>query len=715
MKRVCFVIFALSFLFGVSAFAQTKCETIAEVKALASGTECLYEGTAVTTYYDGYNGIVMQDETGVILLKNSLCSYGKTDIVAPGMEVSNIKGKFVTGNNMIARIEVTNTNAKKIDVYDEDIAITPTSVAFDEIMKNPTAYEGVPVKLSNVNIRPIVGTTSGEIYSLTTDKALKLSFSNAPGTQLPLRADLIGFVSADYSGNIFQVANDKSVTAYAYETINNLKIGITEKTNIEYELTDSFVVTNIINTASNKVVYIQEETSRSNCGLRVILPTAVNVKIGDIITGLCGKFEPYVKGDNQKSATLTQSASKTITVIPSAVQPRILSNYIYTLTENNMQNAYLYDATLMSLSGGVITKSNNAYTYVIENENGQGRTSIAIKVANVDDLSAYVGKACPIQGVLDIAATYPENKLTLILRSTSDFLESNVQFETIADLIAAGEPAGTSVTYELVNPVLVTYKFTKGGGDNAVTSYYAIVQDATEGIVLSLGTTDLNNVVVGDSIVGLKGVYNNMRGMTTDILDVDDVLRETIRVKNSSNEIIPLEVTFAEMLANKSLFSNRVVVVENVKNNTIKKTNSDNSIWYDYYFTQDGVRLDYTLDTEGKPYFTFYNCMTITGVVDDRVIGGYYSVWPLSQNHIVNLGGDPTYMEDVKSNVSIFSNNKTIFIESEVGAEISVYSLLGQCLYSAKSVEDLTIVGDIQDEFVIVRVDDSVYKMTIVK
>ena len=102
--------------------------------------------------------------------------------------------------------------------------------------------------------------------------------------------------------------------------------------------------------------------------MRVVLPADTDVKIGDMLTGLCGKFEPYTNGDVQKSATLIQSISKVATVIDAKVQSRVLSNYVYTLTDNNMQNAYMYDATLISLSGGVVTdKGNGSYFYVIEN------------------------------------------------------------------------------------------------------------------------------------------------------------------------------------------------------------------------------------------------------------------------------------------------------------------------------------------------------------
>ena len=712
MKKLYSIICALCIVHCALLHAQKKCETIAEIKALASGTECVYEGYALATYYDGYNGIMIQDETGVLLLKNSKCSYGNTSIVAPGMEVSNVKGKFMTGNNMIARIEVTNSNISKMDVYEEaESVLTPKVVDFDTYMNNIANYEGVVVKLNNVNIRTIEGTTTSEIYSLTSDKVLKLSFSNAPGAQVPLRADLIGFLSADWSGNIFQVGDIDAITPYAYKTINNLKVGVTAKTTHEYELADTFAVTNIVNATNNKVVYIQEETNYNNYGLRVVLPSTASVKIGDMITGLCGTFEPYTKGTKQKSATLTQSASKSVKVVSSGAQSQVLSNYIYTLTDNDMQNAYMYDGTLLSLSGGVVTKTTNGYSYVIENENGQGRKEIALRVANVSDLSAYVGKDCPVQGVLDVAATYPENQLTIVLRSTKDFLESNVKFNSVAELIAVGEPAGTSVTYELENPVLVTYKFTKGGGDDAVVSYFAIVQDETEGIVLSLGAVDLQNVAVGDSIVGLKGVYSNMRGLTTDILDVDETLRTGIKVKNSGNAIVPIEVTFAQLLADKQQYSNRVVKVNNVKNNRIEHTNSDGSLWLEYYFTQGEDRMDYTLDADGKPYFTFYDNMNITGVVDDRVIGGYYSVWPLSQAHIVEVSGGATSVEDIISTAVIYSRNNTIYVETEVGANITVFSLVGQSLYSATSVDNLTVIDNIVEKCVIVKVNSSIYKI----
>ena len=712
MKKIYSILCALCVMHCAFIQAQTECTTIAEVKALADGTECIFKGRATTTFYDGYNGVVMQDETGTILLQSSYLSEANATTVKAGMEISNVKGTFTMANSSyMTHIAVKKGDIAAIEVLNEEAQFAVNTVDFDAYMSNIAEYEGVPVKLENVNIRPVAGTSMSEIYSLTTENKLTVSFTNAPGYVVPSRATMSGFLSADWSGKIFRVASASDVIPFAYKTLKNLRVGVTAKTSQEYELLDTFTVTNVVDQADQKVVYVQEETAYQNIGLRVVVPSSVDVKIGDRIAGLVGTFEPYTTGANQKSATLVQSTSKSIVVVSSGATSRVLSNYIYTLTDNDMQNAYMYDATLLSFSGGVVTKnSDNTYSYVIENENGQGEKSIAIRVANVDDLSAYEGKSCPVQGVLDVAATYPESPLTLILRSPSDFLESNVEFEDIASLIAAGEPAGSSVTYALKNPVLVTYMFTKGGGDNAVATYFFMVQDNTAGIVVSLGTTGMTNIKEGDYITGLRGVFSNMRGMTTNILDVDDTLREEIEVQSSENKIDPMEVTFAELLADKAKYSNRVVVVRNVQNVQQETENADGSIWYDYYFSQDGVRLNYTLDANGKPYFTFYDNMDITGVVDDRIIGTNYSVWPLSQAHIIDLDA-PSSIDDAVSNARIYSASQTIFVETHEGATISVFTLQGQLLHSFESSDSLIQISNITEKCVIILVDNIAYKV----
>ena len=53
MKKLFSIICALCIMH--CALAQTKCETIAEIKALESGTECVYEGYAITIIIGSYS------------------------------------------------------------------------------------------------------------------------------------------------------------------------------------------------------------------------------------------------------------------------------------------------------------------------------------------------------------------------------------------------------------------------------------------------------------------------------------------------------------------------------------------------------------------------------------------------------------------------------------------------------------------------------------
>ena len=169
-------------------------------------------------------------------------------------------------------------------------------------------------------------------------------------------------------------------------------------------------------------------------------------------------------------------------------------------------------------------------------------------------------------------------------------------------------------------------------------TYYFVVQDETAGIIVDLGVTPMDNIQAGDSIEGLKGVYNNTRGITTDFLAVSDLIRHSIIVKNSNNEVKGIEVTFAEILADKKLYENRVVTVRGVKKGSVFHSGTD-------YMPEDAVEGCFVQGTDTIYYttganagdFTFYDYMDITGVVDNKVIGEYYSIWPLSQEHIIDF------------------------------------------------------------------------------
>ncbi|MBO5345452.1 MAG: hypothetical protein J6A44_00925, partial [Paludibacteraceae bacterium] len=454
------------------------------------------------------------------------------------------------------------------------------------------------------------------------------------------------------------------------------------------------------------------EPDHYDLGLRIEIPSVANIATGDYIAGIYGKFRPFA-GDSISGlvgASFFQDAQKQISVVGNGADCRSLAKNIYTLTSDGMQNAYRYESTLVVFSGGKVLKNDDdTYSYVIENENGTGRQSVRFVVTGVEDLSVYEGKECAVRGVLDVANNYPNNQFSIICRSADDVIPSVMQFATIKELIASGE-LGSDIVYELTNPVLVSYVFAK---TQNTPTYYFVIQDETAGIIVDLSVTPMDNIHVGDSIVGLKGKYNNTRGLTTDFLAVNDELRKDIVVKNSSNPVNGIEVTFAEILADKKLYENRVVTVRNVHKDSVFHPGTD-------YMPQDAIEGCFVQGTDTIYYttgpnsggFTYYANMDITGIVDNKVIGEYYSIWPLSQAHIINLDEESS-IDNIQLNANIYSADNTLFIETAEGASIRVFNMAGQCLYATSSANTSTVISDITENSVIVLVNDMAYKLMI--
>ena len=726
MKKlsILFTIISLAFSLNLSADG-VKCNTIAEIKALSDGTACEYVGNATTTYYYDNHGVMMQDATGAILLYNKYLGAAKAGTDATikttiNMEITDVWGTFKKeGGSLLDRIVLSDDDAEYILIKNENATFTPEVVDFDTYVAQLDQYKGVAVQFNEINIRSVsAGSLNSEFYSLTSDATLSVPFNSRIGN-LPVKASLSGFLGRDGNGrNIFMIGSKESIKPLAFNSILDIKNIVTNyNESLNYDLLDTFAVSHIVPTIDGKIVYIQErdvyQPNHYDHALRIEVPTvadAAGIKIGDYIVGVSGKFRPYT-GDSiaQRGASFFQNATSSIKVVASGAECRALPKYIYTFTGDNMQNAYRYESTLVVFSGGKVQKeADGTYSYVIENENGTGLQSVGFHITGVEDLSVYEGRSCAVRGIVDVANSYPNRQFSIICRNEADVLESNMQFETIADLIAAGE-LGSGVTYELLNPVLVSYTFAK---TQNTPTYYFIVQDHSAGIIVDLGTVAYELVQPGDSISGLRGVYNNTRGITTDFLAVNDDLRKEIVVKNRNNAVNGIEVTFAEILADKKLYENRVVTVRNVHLDSVFHPGTD-------YMPQDAIEGCFTQGTDTIYYttganagnFTFYDNMDITGIVDNKVIGEYYSIWPLSQAHIINL--DANSCDNVEMNARIYSSNQTIFVETHEGANIALFTLQGQSLYTTKATSSLTQISNIAEKCVIILVDNVAYKMMV--
>ena len=698
--------------------AQTECTTIAQLKALADGTECAYVGNATTTYYYDNYGVVMQDATGAILLYNKYLGAAKagtdeTIKTTVNMQITDVYGTFKKeGGSLIDRIVMSDEDAEWILIKNENATFTPEVVDFDTYVTKLDQYKGVAVTFNEINIRSVGESLNSEFYSLTSNATLSVPFDNRIGN-MPVKASVSGFLGRDGNGrNVFKVGSKEDLKPLSFKAIKDIKnIVFKYEETLSYDLLDTFAVSHVIKEAAKTIVYIQEkdryEPNHYDLGLRIEVPSVVDIEKGDYIAGLYGKFRPFA-GDSisgLKGASFFQNANSQIKVVGTGASCRALAKNIYTFYSDGMQNAFRYESTLVVFSGGKIVKnSDGTYSYVIENENGTGRQSVRFVVTGVNDLSVYEGKECGVRGIVDVANNYPNNQFTIICRDASDIIESVIGFENIKALITSGE-LGTDIVYQLNNPVLVTYTFAK---TQETPTYYFVVQDETAGIIVDLGVTPMDNIQAGDSIEGLKGVYNNTRGITTDFLAVSDLIRHSIIVKNSNNEVKGLEVTFAEILADKKLYENRVVTVRGVKNGSV--FHAEDAI--EGCFVQGTDTIYYTTGANAGN-FTLYDYMDITGVVDNKVIGEYYSIWPLSQAHIIDLGEVPTALDAALMNANIYSNNHTIFVETLEGSIIRVFNLQGQCLYQTTSTDFLTTIANITEQTVIIMVNNTAYKLIV--
>lgn len=724
MKKITFILFCIvSCALCINLNAQVECKTIAEIKALGKDVACKYVGTATTTYYYDDYGIIMQDSTGAILLYNKNLGASKAGKhqkikVTTNMQITDVWGTFSTeGGSLLDRIVLSDEDAEFILIEKDSVTFTPEVVDFDEYLTKLADYKGKAVTLNEINIRSIGESLNSEFYSPATGATLSVPFDNRIGN-LPVKANVNGFLGRDSNGkNIFKIGSKQDIKPLSFNSIKDIKnvVTIYDET-LNYDMLDTFAVSHVIKEADKTIVYIQEkdkyEPDHYDLGLRIEIPSVANIATGDYIAGIYGKFRPFA-GDSISGlvgASFFQDAQKQISVVGNGADCRSLAKNIYTLTSDGMQNAYRYESTLVVFSGGKVLKNDDdTYSYVIENENGTGRQSVRFVVTGVEDLSVYEGKECAVRGVLDVANNYPNNQFSIICRSADDVIPSVMQFATIKELIASGE-LGSDIVYELTNPVLVSYVFAK---TQNTPTYYFVIQDETAGIIVDLSVTPMDNIHVGDSIVGLKGKYNNTRGLTTDFLAVNDELRKDIVVKNSSNPVNGIEVTFAEILADKKLYENRVVTVRNVHKDSVFHPGTD-------YMPQDAIEGCFVQGTDTIYYttgpnsggFTYYANMDITGIVDNKVIGEYYSIWPLSQAHIINLDEESS-IDNIQLNANIYSADNTLFIETAEGSSIRVFNMAGQCLYATSSANTSTVINDITENSVIVLVNDMAYKLMV--
>ena len=90
------------------------------------------------------------------------------------------------------------------------------------------------------------------------------------------------------------------------------------------------------------------------------------------------------------------------------------------------------------------------------------------------------------------------------------------------------------------------------------------------------------------------------------------------------------------------------------------------------------------------------------------------TVTPAKRSLVVGKGDNlGTNLDNTELSAVVYSNNGTIFVEAEAGAMIEVYTVLGQRLFAAEATTNLTAIGNVPANIVLVRVNNQVVKVAV--
>jgi hypothetical protein len=663
----------LSLLFVVSSllsYAAVTVNSIADLKKLEDGTKVVFSGEAMTTmHFRDAGGIFIQDaDTNSIFLKHSYLSATNTYFNTPsyngykvnqgGTVVKSFTGTFKKATTYSPdRVEFTNSEIDKIETGSYDNSIPYIDVTVKDIVLNPAKYEYLALKItSNVTKKGegLYATT----YSFAMD-SLELPinlYSALAGRSIPAAGTFYGMCDKYGSAYQFLVLDRYHVEPTSFFNLVDLYNFVDDKNRetismSEVEIVDPMLV-NFVAKMPEKTNYYIESTSNGQTVAVYFSVSSSNKNIvaqpGDSIKGLKGYYSKIIFEDNlYKGSTfrINENSGLSIEIVNSnnAINWKEEKVYNILLSPSN------YESRLLSLPIGVFTKVNfkelgkNVERVAFVQYDSHRRKNDTIRVLMVGDvdMEKYIGLKSAIMGIFDLSEEISCGYPTILLRNESDIV-SDQEFASIGDMIAAGKPYSTKVTYKITNPVLVTYKYYKENtnGDNEhMCGLY--LQDAT-GAILYKTSQPIDGVEPGDSISGLKGAFqyeSNIPGYQEHYL-IGDVNNKFV-VLNKNNEFNPTEVTLDEIVANPMKFAASLIKIDNLERTT-KFGFSQGSAYETDFIYQNGATMNVVWDN-------LYEFMSVVGVVEYGVMGYGLTILPIDiKNTTPEFQGTCSRIKDIK-------------------------------------------------------------------
>ena len=681
MKKISF--FLLSLLISIVSLAESY-STIAEVKALTGENIPVTLTSDAVISFVSSNHIILEDTTDAVKVCNS--NLAKEEGVNPAVKshgscfnVMNTEVEEIILENAAIITEYDAENyyqTQSVMVGEEKLLVSYTDedelprvakvlkgykaseiyYEYDEnwnpIQMTRDVFVVTSMEVDNITISDFVATTEGS-YKYVTYNEEKLRLQAPFGKTIPVMGTVTGYIyeTASSTGTTlcFWVLEAEFT---GYSNINEYKkaVGAGNTATKSAAILDPMLVSYVYaNPRLGTATLFVKQGSYYYAAIRTTT-TDKNGKAyaaGDSIKGVKGFLTAY--GFDQTNNDIITGTyidinpmENTIEIISSgATTPAATSLYdLAYLTGASKRSAGSYEARYMTISVGELKAKDvdGIAEYWFFSDKGDSILVVAPTFEITEDMLGRVG----LKAFTDVKNSGAN--VQLILTAESDIVQSNVKFNSIAAIKAAGA-AGAGITYELTTPVLVTYIQEDSELDwdtyVDVPKNWLYVQDATGAMRVSLDTaaTRLSTVAVGDSIVGVKGVFDS-----NDASVNVSVATAQHTVKNSNNPLIPTVITLKQLIEAQSAGTYNGMLVHFDSVYYVKSQIKDKwevNVFRDiHYFIQGEDTLSYSESNFNYGFgvyganYKFYATNHITAVVENGWQGGQYGFWPINQGAI---------------------------------------------------------------------------------
>ena len=690
----------------INLSAATTVKSIAEIKQLADGTQITFQGEAMTTLHlSRFNspipGIFIQDDSTAIFLNHIRFNESNTwfnDEKYNGYKM-NKGGTVVTSFTGTYR-KATTTMPERIVLSDKDTETVQSgatgnpipyiNLTADELLANPSKYENMAITLTSPVLKEGKGVYSTTYSFQSGENKMPIHLSaSIDGRSLPAAGTFTGICDKYNNNYQFLVFNRYDIQPTAFFSIVDMFNFVDDKNRMsiaqtEVEIIEPVLVNYVAQMLMSTNYYIQATNdaipaqTSALCFTITSRNSSFSAQPGDSIKGLKGYYSKLavVDGIYQGSMFHIQEVNhQNLQVVSSNNPISWQEQKVY----NILQTPEKFESRLLSLPIGEFKNVNfieNGQTVErmafiqFDGDLRKQYDTIRVQLVGGGDLTQYVGIPVAIMGILDMSEAISGGYPTILLRSEADII-SNQTFDNLGAMFAQGKPRSSKVTYEIKNPLLVTYKYyaanTQGDNEHMCGLY---LQDATGAILLKTGQP-IEGVEPGDSIYGVKGSlqYDELghqehyfKGIETD----------KIVVKNSGNALLPKDVTLDAIVNDPMQYSAHLIKIENLEK-TMKFGFSQGYPYETEFIYQNGATMNVL-------WTKLYENMTVVGVVEYGIMGHGLTIFPIEvENTTKQFDGVCTRIKDIKkleegTEFTYVGNATTTFTDYQNGILIEDYT-----------------------------------------